>query len=49
MESELNEKNEAIKNYEDEFERINNRQDELEKLVLGSIDKSELAKLNKLL
>lgn len=33
LETELNEKTQIIKNYEDEFEKINNRQDKLEKLV----------------
>ena len=49
LETELNEKTQIIKNYEDEFEKINNRQDKLEKLVLRNIDDSRLSKLNKLI
>ena len=33
LETELNKKTQIIKNYEDEFKKINNRQDKLEKLV----------------
>ena len=48
-ETELNEKTETIKKYEDELSDIRSRQDELEKLILGSIDDGKLSKLNKLL
>ncbi|MBQ9026872.1 MAG: site-specific integrase [Bacilli bacterium] len=49
MECELESKNETIKNYESEIDRINERQDRLEKMILGGIDSERLGKLNKLL